>query len=276
MTDARTRALDRVIARGIARHEARWLIEEFYVGSEPDADLALERATQRRLDGEPLQYIVGHWPFRSLDLEVDARVLIPRPETEELVDLALEELAHSDVRTPLIVDLGCGSGAIGLALAKELGERGVLARIVAVDESEDALDVARRNARRWGLSTVSFVRSQWYDELDTSLEGRVDLIVSNPPYVSVDELAQAQVELSFEPAGALVAADRDGVAGFDDLATIIDGAPRWLRPGGSLVLEHGSEQAPAVVGRLSAVGFHDVDDRRDVAGLARLARGRWG
>jgi release factor glutamine methyltransferase len=275
VTDVRAEALERLAALGVSRHEARWLVDEFLVGSDLDAWSALEVAAARRLSGEPLQYIMGHWPFRTLDLDVDSRVLIPRPETEELVDIALAQLARGDARNPLILDLGCGSGAIGLSLAKELGERGIASRVIAVDESIEALDVARRNARRHGLSTVSFLHSSWYQDVDISLEGRVDLIVSNPPYVSSEDLAGAQPELAHEPLGALVAPPRDGVEAFDDLATIIDGAPRWLRSGGSLVLEHGARQSPDVTRRLFDVGFVEVKDDVDLGGLPRVAHGRW-
>ncbi len=275
VTDARARALERLATLGISRHEARWLVEEFLVGGDPEAETALDLAARRRLRGEPLQYILGHWPFRSLDLDVDSRVLIPRPETEELVDLALAELVHGAQSAPLIVDMGCGSGAIGLALAQELGQRGVRAQVILVDESLDALTVARGNARRHGLTTVSFLHSFWFDAWSESLAARVDLIVANPPYVADADLASAQIELSHEPEGALVAPPRDGVEGFDDLARLIDGAPQWLRRGGSLVLEHGADQATPVTERLVERGFSDVADFVDLAGLPRMARGRW-
>jgi len=273
VTDARSRFIDDLVARGLERREATWLVDEFAPGGDADAEQAVLSAGLRRLAGEPLQYIIGHWPFRSLDLDVDARVLIPRPETEELVDVALSELAR-DVATPLIVDLGCGSGAIGLALVSELRDRGVVATLVAVDESADALAVAKANARKHRVLTASFVQSSWFGELDASLRGSVDLIVSNPPYVGGNDFEDLDPVLRYEPLGALVAPDSHGYAGFDDIATILDQGLEWLCPGGVLVMEHGDQQREAIVSYATERGWHNVLDLDDLSGRPRIFVGR--
>ncbi len=270
MTDVNPLLVTELIAAGLSRREARWLVEEFMPGGDHEAIGALRRAAQRRLDGEPLQYIIGHWPFRSLDLDLDARVLIPRPETEELVGVALVELAKSGVAAPSIVDLGCGSGAIGLALLQELRERGIRATLVAVDESLDALAVAKRNALKHQLHAVSFVQSSWFDSLDGSLRGHIDLIVSNPPYVGADELASLDPVLRHEPRGALVAEDTQAAIGFSDLEVIIAEAGRWLTEDGVLICEHGDMQREAVMRAADAAGFDVVVDLDDMAGRARI------
>ena len=270
MTGANSYLVAELIGAGLDRREARWLVEEFMPGGDADAIVALRLAAQRRLDGEPLQYVIGHWPFRTLDLDVDPRVLIPRPETEELVGVALETLAATDTTTPLIVDLGCGSGAIGLALVSELADRGVRATLIALDESSDALAVARRNALKHRILTASFVHSSWFSALDLSLRGHVDLIVANPPYVGADELASLDPVLRHEPEGALVSADARGVAGLADLEEIITTAPTWLSERGVLVCEHGHLQRDGVVALALDAGFTDVEDLDDLAGHPRI------
>jgi release factor glutamine methyltransferase len=270
VTDVNAEFVAELVAAGVKRREARWLVEEFVPGGDPDAGAALRQAAARRLNGEPLQYIIGHWPFRTLDLDVDDRVLIPRPETEELVDVALRELARSGAVAPVMVDLGTGSGAIGLSLLAELAERGVAASLVALDESLEALDVARRNAAKHRLFAASFVRSSWYGALDVSLRGRVDLLVANPPYVGEAEFETLDPILRYEPHGALVAGDARGVAGFSDLETIISGAPTWLSARGVLVCEHANTHRDAVCELARSVGFREVDDLIDMAGLSRI------
>jgi release factor glutamine methyltransferase len=270
VTDVNAELVSELVHSGLDRREARWLVEEFVPGGDPDAAPAVRAAATRRLSGEPLQYVLGHWPFRSLDLDVDERALIPRPETEGLVDVALKELATRDVLAPLIVDLGCGSGAIGLSLLDELRQRGVTGTLVAVDESRDALALARRNALKHHLHTVSFVQSSWFESLDGSLRSRVDLIVANPPYVSADEFDVLDPVLRYEPVGALVSPDAHGVPGFDDVATIIRDAPSWLASGGVLVLEHShTHRDPALAAALDA-GFAQVEDLDDLAGQPRV------
>jgi release factor glutamine methyltransferase len=258
-----------LVGLGLDRREARWLVEEFLPGGDPDALAVLRGAAQRRLSGEPLQYIIGHWPFRTLDLDLDPRVLIPRPETEGLVDVALEELAGAASVAPLLVDLGCGSGAIGLSLLDELRARGVAATLVALDESTDALDVARANARKHHVHEVSFVASSWFAALDASLRARVDLVVANPPYVGALEMETLDPVLRYEPRGALVAPDKGGVVGFGDLDHIVRESFGWLRPGGSLVMEHGQEQRVPLIELAKQYGYGDVRDVDDLSGRPR-------
>jgi release factor glutamine methyltransferase len=257
-------------ALGLAAHEARWLVDDFAPGGDPAAKPDVLAAAQRRLAGEPLQYVLGHWPFRGLDLDVDARVLIPRPETEELVDHALRALAASDVSSPRIVDLGCGSGAIGLSLVVELEARGISAQLIAVDASADALVVARRNALKHHCLRASFVEGSWFTALDPSLRGQVDLVVSNPPYVTDAEYADLEPELFFEPRTALVAGPSEGIDGMSDLSVIIRESITWLAPHGALVVEHGAAQGAAVVACAREAGFASYRDERDLSGRPRV------
>ena len=265
MTDVNAESVTELVQGGLDRREARWLVEEFGSNSE-----ALQEAARRRRDGEPLQYVIGHWPFCSLDLDVDERVLIPRPESEELVSVALTEILRTDISEPLIMDLGCGSGAIGLALLDELRTLGVAATLVAVDESLDAIALAQRNALKHELLAVTFVHSSWFDDVDPSLHARVDLIVANPPYVGDEEFAELDPVLRYEPRGAIVAPDASGVTGFADLEIIIAQAMTWLKPGGVLVCEHANTHRDAVIGATRSAGFSDVRDLDDLAGHPRM------
>jgi release factor glutamine methyltransferase len=267
--DVNSHLVTELIDAGLNRREARWLVEEFSPPS-PESIAAMRAAAQRRLRGEPIQYVLGHWPFRSLDLDLDARVLIPRPETEELVGLAFDELMKRNVSEPLIVDLGCGSGAIGLSLLYELRRLDVLASLVAVDSSSDALDVTRANAKKHGLDGVTTVHSSWFDALDTSLLGHVDLIVANPPYVGASEFATLDPVLGYEPFSALVAQDTAHIEGFADLEVIIGQACPWLVAGGLLICEHGNMHRPAVLQAARDALYLEVDDLDDMFGNPRF------
>ncbi len=218
---------------------------------------------ERRAKGEPVAYLLGQWEFWSLELEVTSDTLVPRPETEQLVALALEHVPiNQAVR---IADLGTGSGAIALALAVERPQ----AHIVATDISAAALAVARRNTRRLGLNHIEFRQGHWYQPL---VGERFDLIVSNPPYVAETDSQWQRGALRFEPAAALVA----GVDGLDALRVIIDQAPAYLCLGGWLLLEHGYDQGESTPALLRARGFTHVHDDRDSAGVSRVAGGQWG
>lgn len=262
------------------RAEARWLCE---TASGMDADellLELESpATQRavahldrmlaRLEsGEPLQYVLGHWSFRHLDLMVDRRVLIPRPETEDVAGVAIERALTRSAELVRCADLGTGSGAIGLSLAAELARHRppVPAEVWLTDASVDALDVARANLAGIGRGapSVRFAEGSWYEALPHSHRGMFDVIVSNPPYVAKAE-AVDDIVRAWEPHAALFAGDD----GLDDLRTIIDGAAEWLAPGGWLVAEIGAAQGEAVHALATAAGLADVAVLPDAAGRDR-------
>lgn len=264
------------------RAPARWLCE---VASGADGDelraMLDEPATERmvaHLDamlarwrgGEPLQYVLGRWGFRRLDLFVDRRVLIPRPETEQVVEIALAAVAGRP--GPLVVvDLGTGSGAIGLALATELGERA--GEVWLTDVSADALDVARANTTGIGRAAAR-VRitgpGDWFDALPTELASRVDLLVSNPPYVADDDPRLEPIVREWEPPLALFG----GTDGLDAIRTIAAEGRRWVRPGGALVLEIGDGQGQPVVELLRAHGWHDPAVSVDLAARDRVATAR--
>ncbi|HWW43805.1 MAG TPA: peptide chain release factor N(5)-glutamine methyltransferase, partial [Acidimicrobiia bacterium] len=217
--------------------DARWITEEAsgYTRAELVVRLDepvtvrcgayLAQMVERRLAGEPLQYVLGRWGFRALDLMVDPRVLIPRPETEQVVEWALDaarRLGHDDL---VVADLGTGSGAIALSLAQELPR----AAVWATDVSADALDVARANTSGIGMFAATRVRlaeGSWWDALPGELRGRLDLVVSNPPYVAADEMLGPEVD-AWEPRIALCA----GSDGLDAIRAIVADAPGWLRPG---------------------------------------------
>ena len=215
----------------------------------------------RREQGEPLQYVVGRWGFRRLDLFVDRRVLIPRPETEVVVEEALVEARRLGARTA--VDLGTGSGAIALSLAVE----DVELRVWATDASADAVAVARANTAGLGRpgGRVTVVEGSWFDPLPDELRGVVDLVVSNPPYVAADEELPAEVA-DWEPAAALVA----GPTGLEAVEAITAEAPVWLGRPGALVVEIAPHQAPDAAALARRSGFTDVEIRPDLTGRDRV------
>jgi release factor glutamine methyltransferase len=226
----------------------------------PESELeAIRPLVRRRAQHEPLQYIMGETEFSGLKLKVDRRALIPRPETEQLVEHVTKACANSSPTR--ILDLGTGSGAIALALAHSFPA----ARVVAIDRSEDALALARENAVSTGLeSRVAFHFSNWFESVPG---GPYDVIASNPPYLSSDETAQTSPEVrEFEPMAALVA-EGDGLA---DLASIIAAAPRYLAPGGLLALETGIEQRERLLTLAESAGFSRREVRQDLTGRDRF------
>jgi len=218
---------------------------------------------KRRSQREPLQYIIGETEWSGIRLKVDRRALIPRPETELLVELVVERLAEPPLR---ILDLGTGTGAIALALAKRYES----AAVTAVDVSEDALALAAENARLLGLNDrVHFKKSSWYDAL--TVDESYDVIVSNPPYLTADETAAAEPEVRVhEPVSALAARDE----GLADLRVIIAGALRFLKPGGLLALETGIAQHAVLVKLLNDAGYTAVESRRDLTDRDRFVFAR--
>ncbi|MGY4530954.1 release factor glutamine methyltransferase [Pseudomonas sp. TE3786] len=220
-----------------------------------------EAAIQRRQQGEPVAYILGQQGFWSLDLEVAPHTLIPRPDTELLVETALELLPHNPLAA---LDLGTGTGAIALALAKERPGWSV----TGVDRVPEAVALAERNRSRLQLNNGQFRQSHWFSAVAGQ---RFTLIVSNPPYICAGDKHLSEGDVRFEPASALVA----GADGLDDIRLIIEQAPEHLVAGGWLLLEHGFDQAAAVRELLAARGFTEVDSRRDLGGHERISLGRY-
>jgi release factor glutamine methyltransferase len=267
----RDEALARLAAVGAPSPaaDARWMVEAAardVDGPVTERSLAwFDSMLERRLAGEPLQYVLGSWSFRSLDLLVDRRVLIPRPETEVVAQVAIDELRRTGGGT--LVDLGTGSGAIGLSIAVEV----VTAEVWLTDASPDALDVARANLAGIGRpgQRVRVVEGDWFDALPLGLVGAVDVVVANPPYVATGDELPDEVR-NWEPSSALLA----GPDGLDDLRRIIREAPAWLARPGVLVLECAPGQTAAVAGLLEDGGFEEVTIVPDLAGRPRCVRGR--
>ncbi len=252
--------LDAQLLLGHLLHQPRsWLLahDDDLLDVPTAADWSARLA--RRAAGEPLAYVLGEWAFRGLALQVSPAVLVPRPETEVLVDWALECLAHAPSLD--VVDLGTGSGAIALAVAQAQPD----ARVLATDTSPDALAVARRNARTHALP-VQFAQSDWWAAVPGQQFG---LALSNPPYIAPGDPHLAA--LSHEPALALTAASQ----GLDALRQIVAGAPAHLLAGAWLLLEHGHDQGAAVQALLNEHGFEAAQTRADLAGLPRCSGARW-
>ncbi len=279
--------LYRAAARRLGnRNEARWMVEEASgqrlgsaVGAPPEkARRRMADMVARREAGEPLQYVLGTWSFRRLELMVDRRVLIPRPETEQVVEAALNELdrlgaggAAESGKRATVVDLGTGSGAIALSIAQE--RTGV--EVWATDSSPGAVAVARANLSGlagFAATRVRIAEGAWWDALPGDLRRRVDLVVSNPPYISTAEMAALDRSVvDWEPRAAL----ESGPAGTEALEYLIATSPGWLRPGGALVLEMAPHQAEESVAAAGRAGFGEVEVVADLAGKPRglIARG---
>lgn len=228
----------------------------------PDVCANFRQLLQRRAQGEPIAYLVGHKEFWSLSLRITPATLIPRPETELLVEHALKRVDKET--TQRIADLGTGSGAIALAIAHERPR----ATVVATDASADALEVAADNAQRLKISNVSFRLGDWF----TPLHGEsFDMIISNPPYIADDDAHLQQGDLRFEPPSALTC----GEDALQALRSIAKEARSHLVQNGWLLLEHGFDQADAVAAELTHLGYCDVATERDYAGIPRVTFGRY-
>ncbi len=244
-------------------HDRAWLLAHDTDPFDASVWQRLKGLAQRRAQGEPVAYLIGHQEFFGLDLIVDPCVLVPRPDTETLVEWALEVLPDPPGAAPAVLDLGTGSGAIALALKHSRPNL----QVSATDFSEEALAVANSNARRLGLA-VRFLQGSWFDALEHGTECFY-AIVSNPPYIAAAD--PHLVALGHEPLQALVG----GGDGLDDLRHIISSAVGHLHPGGWLLLEHGYDQAALVRGLLGVAGLTCVQSRRDLGGIERCSAGQW-
>jgi len=295
---ASTEAVLRAAGVAAPEVEARWLLERVsgYEGAElvvGEHELAtapalatLDRMVERRLAGEPLQYVLGQWQFLGLELLVDQRVLVPRPETESVARRAIDEAVRLGLRrgtgdpwsamttTDVVVDLGTGSGALALALASELPD----AQVWAVDVSDDALAIARANIAGVGGGVAPRMRvaaGSWFDALPPELRGEVRVMVTNPPYIAEHEvLSLPATVIDWEPYGALVS----GPTGLEAIEVVVAGAPEWLADDAVLVCELAPHQAEAAAALARDAGFAEVDVHVDLTGRARalVARTRAG
>lgn len=258
--EERVREAELLLQHALKKARA-WLYAHSDAIADADVSARFRELLARRVHGEPLAYIIGRREFFSLDLVVSPAVLIPRPETELLVELALQRIPHD--ASVDVADLGTGSGAIALAVARERPR----ARVLAIDASAAALAVARENAQRLGLDRIEFARGDWFEPL---ADRSFDVIFSNPPYIADTDPHLARGDLRFEPRSALAS----GHDGFDAIRTIVGGAPPHLRPGGWLLFEHGFDQGAAARASLESGGFVDVFTAVDLGQRERVSGAR--
>ena len=229
-----------------------------------EATMQWQELQSRRLAGEPIAYLIGKRGFHNIELYVAPGVLIPRPETELLVEIGLEEIARLHQETT-VLDLGTGSGAIALAIANAAPQ----ALVMASDQSVEALEIAKLNAKALSLEArVRFVKGSWYEAIEGKM--RFDIILSNPPYISDQDPHLLQGDLRFEP----ISAQTDHASGLSCLEAIITGAKEHLNPNGLIAVEHGFDQSKKVLEMMKTAGLRDIEARQDLAGHCRVALGR--
>lgn len=264
LAEARRLGIERLDARillsVVVGQAPSWLVAHDDHALSPQQGDAFERLVERRAANEPLAYLLGEQEFHGLTLQVNSNVLVPRPDTETLVDWGLELLRSARLPTPArIVDLGTGSGAVALAIR----HRSLSSTVTAVDASAAALAVAAANAQRLGIE-AEWIKSDWWEALS---DRRFHLALSNPPYIALGDPHLEQ--LGHEPSMALTS----GLEGLDAIERIVQGAPQHLELGGWLLLEHGHQQPQAVCALLAKAGFSGIETRRDLAGRARCSGG---
>lgn len=255
----------RLLLQHILNVNHAWLIAHADDTLTPEQHAAFETLFQRRLNGEPIAYILGTREFYGLHLKVTPDTLIPRPDTETLVDAALSKIPQNATPSDLplhVLDLGTGTGAIALAIAKYRPKT----QVTAVDASESALKIAQENAELLGITNITFVQSNWFAELNNQT---FDFIVSNPPYIEENDPHLNQGDLRFEPRTALAS----GIDGLDDIRMIIKHAPNHLNAHGWLMLEHGYNQAQSVANLLLQAEFTQIKHVQDLAGVQRVTLG---
>jgi len=251
----------RVLLRHVTGRDSAYLIARADAQLPAEVQAAYAALVDRRAAGEPVAYLTGEREFYGRSFKVTPAVLIPRPETELLVDLALERMPRN-VPTR-VLELGTGSGCVAIALASERSH----CKIVATDQSIDALSVARRNAFSLHVGNIAFLQSDWFEGLRRE---RFDLVISNPPYVATGDPHLTQGDLRFEPQAALTA----GEDGLDAIRTLVKGARSYLEAGGWLLLEHGHDQAAKARALLREAAYREIFSAHDLAGIERVSGGR--
>jgi release factor glutamine methyltransferase len=262
LPDAETRIeAQLLLSRALGGVSRAWLITHEHDLPTPDQHQAFEALLDRRLNGEPVAYLLGQREFFGLSFNVTPAVLIPRPDTEILVETALELISQQQAAR--VLDMGVGSGAITIAIAKQRPR----AQVLGIDHSQAALDVAKGNAEALGAGNAEFRLSHWFSALDGE---QFDIIVSNPPYIAADDPHLAQGDLRFEPSSALAS----GADGLDDIREIVAQAPRHLKTQGWLLLEHGYDQAEKVADLMRSQGFEEIRSVTDLSAILRVTLGK--